>query len=633
MPGRAGCDMADTSGIHELIARTRRRLRLQAALEGATTSLIAAAPLALVAVYLVRLGAVRPATGGALLAASALLVAAAALGAALRPVSAVAAATLLDRSANLAGRLSSAYQFERALAEGAPSPETRDFMRAAMDDAVRATPEADAVAAAPYRRPRDSRPALAFTLASALVASLGVDRGDAPAAPTATPTVAGAPPAEERTIPPLDVDDLDYSRDLIADLRKSASATGDLALARFADEVEALLNAAAAGSIDREALLEGVAAAEETYRSGSPEAVAETLADLEKAGAELTKSSLARDLGRALAGGELERASAALEALAADLERGDRSPREREALAGALESAAKELDAAADKRGFARAESIARAQKKVREAEDALAQAKDDPRERERRERRLEREERELKKLEREAKRRDDSESRRELKELRRDMRKAAESLRRPGESPRSRREISKTMRDMARRTAKIDGDRRKMANRPKVASQISDLKEAMRRAQQKGGDGPDDRFGRNRRNRDFASRARGGSGDKGAWKPGQKGGGSKENAGEGEAQPGRELGGGHDPDLLGDKTAKSGKTKDESLAGTHGRGPSTRETILTAAQKGFASRGYRDVYTRYKSVVEEVIEAEKVPSGYKYYVKKYFQRIKPHEP
>jgi hypothetical protein len=28
---------------------------------------------------------------------------------------------------------------------------------------------------------------------------------------------------------------------------------------------------------------------------------------------------------------------------------------------------------------------------------------------------------------------------------------------------------------------------------------------------------------------------------------------------------------------------------------------------------------------------VEEVIRAEKVPSGYKYYVKRYFQKIKPH--
>ena len=32
-----------------------------------------------------------------------------------------------------------------------------------------------------------------------------------------------------------------------------------------------------------------------------------------------------------------------------------------------------------------------------------------------------------------------------------------------------------------------------------------------------------------------------------------------------------------------------------------------------------------------YKKVVEEVMNQEKVPQGYKYYVKRYFQRIKPH--
>ena len=74
-----------------------------------------------------------------------------------------------------------------------------------------------------------------------------------------------------------------------------------------------------------------------------------------------------------------------------------------------------------------------------------------------------------------------------------------------------------------------------------------------------------------------------------------------------------------------------SGNTVDESLQGVRGKGPSTRETILTAAQKGFASRSYENVFTKYKTIVEESIKAEKVPSGYKYYVKRYFQKIKPH--
>ena len=31
------------------------------------------------------------------------------------------------------------------------------------------------------------------------------------------------------------------------------------------------------------------------------------------------------------------------------------------------------------------------------------------------------------------------------------------------------------------------------------------------------------------------------------------------------------------------------------------------------------------------KAIVEEVMQTEKVPSGYKYYIKRYFQKIKPH--
>src|SRR5687768_7702888 len=173
------------------------------------------------------------------------------------------------------------------------------------------------------------------------------------------------------------------------------------------------------------------------------------------------------------------------------------------------------------------------------------------------------------------------------------------------------------------------------MANQKKVASQLGDLKEAMRRAKKGGSRGPQDRFGRNKKQNDFNRRARGGKGSRQAWKPGQGQQGPGKNGqqpgGPGQQPGGQSYGDGEGPELLGDATKKSGNTVDESVSGIHGKGPSTRETILSAAQKGFAQRSYKDVYTRYKTVVEEVINSEKVPSGYKYYVKKYFQKIKPH--
>nr|MBA3503338.1 hypothetical protein [Deltaproteobacteria bacterium] len=86
-----------------------------------------------------------------------------------------------------------------------------------------------------------------------------------------------------------------------------------------------------------------------------------------------------------------------------------------------------------------------------------------------------------------------------------------------------------------------------------------------------------------------------------------------------------------HDDNLAGDPTSKTGNTKDQDLQGEHGNeGGSTRETILAAAQKGFASKRYQQVYADYQRIVEEVMRTEKLPSSYKYYVKRYFAKIHP---
>ena len=196
----------------------------------------------------------------------------------------------------------------------------------------------------------------------------------------------------------------------------------------------------------------------------------------------------------------------------------------------------------------------------------------------------------------------------------------------------------SRSLRSAARNTGKVDADRRKIAGQKKVASQLSDLKEAMRRARRRGRSGMRDLFGKNKRNQDFRRRARGQRGSRGAWRPGQNGPGrngqkqaGRQPKGKGKQPGGSSYGDEHDPYLLGDATPKSGKTRDESASGVHGRGQSRRETILAAAQKGFSSRAYQNVFAEYKTIVEEVIRSEKVPSGYKYYVKRYFQKIKPH--
>ena len=163
----------------------------------------------------------------------------------------------------------------------------------------------------------------------------------------------------------------------------------------------------------------------------------------------------------------------------------------------------------------------------------------------------------------------------------------------------------------------------------------MDDLREAMRRAKQKGNKGPQDPFNKQGKNRDFANRAKGGKGNGQSWKPGQgqkgQGQGGNQPGGQGQGQGGDSWGTGTDDNLAGDPTQKSGNTKDEDLQGTQGgKGTSRRETILAAAQKGFASVGYKNVYAEYQRIVEEVMRTEKLPASYKYYVKRYFAKIHP---
>jgi hypothetical protein len=261
-------------------------------------------------------------------------------------------------------------------------------------------------------------------------------------------------------------------------------------------------------------------------------------------------------------------------------------------------------------------------------------------------ERRLEKKKDELKQLQKSQDQQQQSAQREAIKRLQKDIEQAAESLQKPKSKEESEqeqeareRQASQKLKDAARETGRVDQDKRKQATQRKIASQMDDLREAMQRAKQKGNKGPQDPFGRKGKNQDFAQRARGQKGSGQAWRPGQ-GQGQGQPGGQGQGQPGGQQNGGQGgkqwgtgtgPDLAGDPTSKSGNTKDKDLEGALGsKGGSRRETILAAAQKGFASRAYKDVYQKYEEIVEEVMRNEKLPSSYKYYVKRYFAKIHP---
>jgi hypothetical protein len=53
---------------------------------------------------------------------------------------------------------------------------------------------------------------------------------------------------------------------------------------------------------------------------------------------------------------------------------------------------------------------------------------------------------------------------------------------------------------------------------------------------------------------------------------------------------------------------------------------------IFESGQRGFADEGYAKVHDDYVRHAESVLERERIPGGYRYYVRRYFQLIRPRE-
>jgi hypothetical protein len=62
------------------------------------------------------------------------------------------------------------------------------------------------------------------------------------------------------------------------------------------------------------------------------------------------------------------------------------------------------------------------------------------------------------------------------------------------------------------------------------------------------------------------------------------------------------------------------------------GQGGSRSEVILGASERGFSSKGYTKVYREYHTVAEEALEKDEIPGGYRFYVRRYFQLIRPRD-
>jgi hypothetical protein len=222
----------------------------------------------------------------------------------------------------------------------------------------------------------------------------------------------------------------------------------------------------------------------------------------------------------------------------------------------------------------------------------------------------------------------------------------------------------AEALKQLAQQMRQMENEISKLSSQSRAQMQIAEIKEVLRRAgQSSSGDGKKGMAQRDRNGKGQQQNGKGGKGEqlrefdqRAGGKPGDtlllggngkdsdtrmllpmpmgSGGNEKGPQGNGQDLPGGGdgIGDQHDPNLMGDATRMNGQRHETRVQGKDGAGPSRSQTILGSADKGFASTSYKRVYGDYTAVVEEVMSKEKVPPGYRFYIKRYFQMIKPRE-
>jgi len=113
-----------------------------------------------------------------------------------------------------------------------------------------------------------------------------------------------------------------------------------------------------------------------------------------------------------------------------------------------------------------------------------------------------------------------------------------------------------------------------------------------------------------------------GGNGQPGGGQQGQQG-----------PQQGNGAGTGHEDNARGAAVDTARATQAVQVHGQQtGNGPSRSQVIRTAAADGFASAPYRQVYSPYWDRARESLHQGEVPAGYRSYVRRYFQLIRPRD-
>jgi hypothetical protein len=581
-----------------------------------------------------------------LLAVAAGAVVLAALIAFLRRLPPRVGATRLDLHHALDGRITNALAFSAL-----PLKERTPLMELAIDDANQHATKLAPSRAAPIRLPTALAMPLALGLGVAALSMLEIRT--LRVAPTTT------------TIDALEMspDDLELLRETAKALeRESQSPEMKAAVDRFNQLIEDLANR----RLDRAEAFRKMDALERELLKGQ-EADAKALREaLSETAQNLKRSELAKPIGDALAKNELEEAKKELQELAKrlrDKKKPDRAALERlqKALAAAAARRTDALTAVNERRAELSEELL---KKKQKRDPDAGAPSPDD-------EKLLRKKQRELERLNRDAEQKERVQ--RQLDRLDRELAKAAEDLMR--DLGMSADDLDRAAEDINRMQEEAMSDQEK----EELRQRLDELRELLRQQ----GQGGKPRMARMLK---FGKRARGGSkqsgqqGQPGQGQPGegqdgegqdgegqdgegQKGkgpggageqwvlgpGGKKilmpgmgpgqgqgqgqDPGGQGKEPGGKEAGSGHDGNLKGAATSSKMGTQDVQAQGIDSQsGPSNSSVILSAAEKGFRGSSYKKVYTDYRTLAEEQTGKDELPDGYRSYVKRYFQLIRPRE-
>jgi hypothetical protein len=579
-----------------------------------------------------------------------------------------AGSVALDRSHGLADRLTSALEFAKK-----PASERSALESLAIDDAAEHAGRLVPARAFPLAFPMEMVALVPALLGLFFVFWLEV------------PTYRVVP--KPKTIDALVVapDDIELFREMAKELeRQDQTPEVKAAVDRFNQLVEDLANK----RLERTEAFRQLESLETDLLKGKEAEAAALKEQLAETGKQLKDSDLSQKIGDALQKGDMKQAKKELQDLAKKL-RTEKKPDKAaiDKLRKALEKASKHRKEALEALDKKRAEMQEQLLKKKKQVEEQK-----DPNKKREEERLLRKKERELERLDRERERQAQAGS--ELERLDRELAQAAADLMR--EMGLSQEDLEKAAQDLEKAAEDLNQvDEKEMSQKEKeeLRRRIEELREVLRQQGQGGkkrmarmvkfgkrargnsgskgedegeGQGQKGDSGEEGEGQEGEGEGKDGEGKDGEGKsPGQgkggKGGkgepvlvigpggkpmpmpgsgqgqgdqpGGNEPGGEGSGKGGQSYGHGDGGDIAGKATDPKMGTQDVEAQGLEANaGPTNSQVILSAAERGFKGTEYKKVFTQYRTVAEENIQKENIPDGYRFYVQRYFQLIRPRE-